>query len=117
MCCVCVDRLFGNCQKVDSVKNFYSYALTISQLQQLEEEVRHLVKEEYEWQDLYTQCVLTSMLLSFRCHRPYDRSLCNGEALAGGAAVAEAPAGDNSGEELSLKEKAARLLQMYLKVN
>jgi len=99
----CVDDLlFGNCQKSASNKDRYSYVLTVAQLQQLEDEVRRLVKEEYEWQDLYTQCVISSLLLSFRCHRPYDRSICDGGSIT-------------LRDENLLKEEAARLLQTYLK--
>lgn len=109
---VCVDDLlFGNCQKAEERQDNYGYALTAGQLDELGVEVRRLVDGGYEWRHLYTQCVVASLLLSYRCQRPYDRAVCDGGRSR--QKVDDAEEGLSSSEEKIFKDEAVRLLENY----
>lgn len=70
------DLLFGNCQKGNSLKDYYRYQLSPQSLESLEARTWSLVDKGYSWGDPYTQCVLQNALYAFR-HRQSPREICD----------------------------------------
>lgn len=74
----CVDDLlFGNCQKENSLKDYYRYQLNSKSLEALEAKTWSLIKQGYSWGDLYTQCVLQNALYAFRHHQSPRYTVCH----------------------------------------
>ncbi|XP_071156747.1 receptor-type tyrosine-protein phosphatase N2-like isoform X2 [Mytilus edulis] len=71
------DLLFGNCQKGNSLKDYYRYQLSPQYLEALEARTWGLVDKGYSWKDPYTQCTLQSALYAFRHHQSPRYSICD----------------------------------------
>jgi len=55
----------------------YQYQLSSSQGRQLVEILARLIKEDYSWRDLYTQCVIGNVLLAFQLGQDYNPYYCD----------------------------------------
>ena len=102
LCYIFADRLFGTCQSLNEPRDRYQYILTSHQLHSLEAVISDLIESRNTWDDLYTQCSLSNILLSFREFRRYDSTFCD----TGGA-------GEQAMED-RLTDATVDLLKSYL---
>ncbi|XP_074659541.1 uncharacterized protein LOC141912222 [Tubulanus polymorphus] len=78
---VCIDDdLFGNCQDKYREKDYFAYSLKLETLQLLETDLQRLIDAGYDWTNLYTQCVVSNILLSSRLAHEPDRRFCDSRA-------------------------------------
>ncbi|XP_063840940.1 uncharacterized protein LOC135089324 isoform X2 [Scylla paramamosain] len=76
------DQAFGHCLSDYghySSEDLYKYALGSEELRVLEQEMQRLFLLGYRWSHTYTQCVLQTLLRSFRDGVEFDISTCNGD--------------------------------------
>ena len=69
--------MFGNCQKENSLKDYYQYELKSKSLEALEAKTWDLLNEGYSWKDPYTQCVLQNALFAYRYHQSPRYDICD----------------------------------------
>ena len=72
--------------------------------------MRHLITSGYSWGDLYTQCVLTNLMLAIRTSLPYDAQFCDAAAPP----TTRTHASRGYDVERQLSSDALRLLTRYL---
>ncbi|XP_045119027.1 uncharacterized protein LOC123508987 [Portunus trituberculatus] len=76
------DQAFGHCLSDYghySSEDLYKYVLGSEELRVLEQEMQRLFMLGYRWSHTYTQCVLQTLLRSFRDGVEFDISTCNGD--------------------------------------
>ncbi|XP_050691832.1 uncharacterized protein LOC126983235 isoform X2 [Eriocheir sinensis] len=76
------DQAFGHCLSDYghySGDDLYRYELGSEELRILEQEMQRLFLLGYRWSHTYTQCVLQTLLKSFRSQVEFDISTCNGD--------------------------------------
>jgi len=74
----CVDDdLFGSCRKFSHQGKVHRYTLTREERQELEEVLEQLAVNGFKWRHLYTQCIVTSLLLNYRGEAWIDPSICD----------------------------------------
>ncbi|XP_064648472.1 receptor-type tyrosine-protein phosphatase N2-like isoform X2 [Lineus longissimus] len=103
------DGLFGNCQNILAAKDRFQYDLDLDTVITLQRALQRLIREDFSWDSVYTQCVLGDVLLAFRVDAKPDLGFCD-------AGIGEGGAGDDSSEETDedAKKEASLLLQRII---
>lgn len=87
------------------VKDRRAYLLDHQTLRRMEFELNRLEMENFRWTDLYTQCVVGNVLLTFRENWRYDPDLCTRGAVPLMGHTDKRSREQRTGETLALLEK------------
>ncbi|EEB18641.1 conserved hypothetical protein [Pediculus humanus corporis] len=81
------DNAFGKCisykdgteggEEGEGGEDFYEYQIGSDFLRLLKKELENLIKNGYRWSHVYTQCVIKSLLFSYRYQKNFDKTLCD----------------------------------------